>query len=84
MNAAARSAFAAAALVAFAGSAHAEAHTWWYVRFADATCVLSERTPEQYVNYANSPEGHAIGLSAERIAPDDVKKTATLSSCLFV
>jgi hypothetical protein len=75
MNASARSAFAAAALVAFSGSAHAaDRHTWWSVRADDATCELSSFTPEQFVHYANSPEGHAVGMSAERISPDDVDK----------
>jgi hypothetical protein len=75
MTAVARSAFAAAALVAFAGSAHAaERHTWWYVRYDKATCALSPITPERYVNYENSPEGHATGWSAQPITLDDVAK----------
>jgi hypothetical protein len=57
---------AAASLVAFAGSASAAArHTWYYVDFAEAKCVLSQLTPEQMASQTGA-----------RISPKDVTKDA--------
>ncbi len=62
---------AAAALVALAGSAQAAArHTWFQLHYDTATCEPSRVTPQEFQN----DTGHASGLTAERIAPDDAVK----------
>jgi len=72
---------AAAALLAIAGSASAAKlklpngdvrHTWFHVDFAAGKCVTSKATPEQFADWANSAAGHDLGMSADRISPDDV------------
>jgi hypothetical protein len=61
----------AAALVALAGSAEAGArHTWFQLHYDTATCEASRVSPQEFQN----DTGHANGLTAERIAPDDAVK----------
>jgi hypothetical protein len=56
---------AAAALVALAGPAQAAPkHTWFYVDFAEAKCVLSLWTPQEVASKTGAP----------RISPEDVLK----------
>lgn len=74
---------AAAALVALAGSAEAAKvkmpngvvrHTWYILSGSTATCKASDHTPEEFQAMMGGVFGHAAGVTAETIGPDDVTK----------
>jgi hypothetical protein len=76
---------AAAALVAFAGSANAAKvkmpngqtrHTWYQLSGRSATCEVSAQTPEAFQLALAGVAGHLAGVTAETIGPDDVSKDA--------
>ena len=67
---------AAAALVAFAGSANTAArHTWYNADYGTGACVLSHHTPEEIWGIIAGPFGSTMGYVTDRISPDDVVKT---------